>query len=204
MPSEALSPVMPPSPTPEPSEITRLLEAWGDGEGDALNRLVPLVYEQLRRMAHHRLRWEEASPTLNTTGLVHEAYLKLVELRQARFRDRGHFLAMVSRVMRRLLVDHARNRRAQKRGHGVKTEPLLDEHWISEPEAELVLELDEALQRLESLDPRQGRIVEERFFGGLTLEEIARAEGISLATVKRELRFARAWLAGQLGPAGDG
>ncbi|MBA2245994.1 MAG: sigma-70 family RNA polymerase sigma factor, partial [Gemmatimonadetes bacterium] len=119
--------------------------------------------------------------------------------RRARFRDRAHFLAMASRIMRRLLVDHARARRAAKRGGGAAAVELAEALWISEPQAEAITELDEALQRLEAIDPRQSQILEQRYFGGLSLEETAEAVGLSLATVKRELRFARAWLAAELG-----
>jgi RNA polymerase sigma factor (TIGR02999 family) len=181
-----------------PPDVTELLRLWSVGDAEALNRLVPLLYGELRRLAHQRLRAEQANRTLNTTGLVHEAYLKLVDLRRARFDDRSHFLAMASRVMRRLLVDQARARRAAKRGGGGEAVEWDDSLAVSEPEADAVAELDEALQRLETIDPRQGQIVEQRYFGGLTLEETAEAIGVSLATVKRELRFAHAWLATEL------
>lgn len=191
---------MPPS---SPSDVTRLLRQWSQGDREALDQLVPLMYAELRQLAHHRLRREPASPSLNTTGLVHDAYLKLVDVRHAQFRDRGHFLAMASRVMRRLLVDQARARRAAKRGGAaVKTE--LDEAlYVSDSQAEALADLDEALKRLEAIDPRQGQIVEQRYFGGLSLEETAEALGVSLATIKRELRFAHAWLAVELGTAGS-
>jgi RNA polymerase sigma factor (TIGR02999 family) len=160
------------------------------------------MYGELRRLAHHRLRGEPANRSLNTTGLVHDAYVKLVDVRRARFRDRSHFLAMASRVMRRLLIDQARARRAAKRGGGAEAGELDDTLLISAPQAEALAALDEALQRLEAMDPRQGQIVEHRYFGGLSLEETAEAVGVSLATVKRELRFAHAWLAAELGAGG--
>jgi RNA polymerase sigma factor (TIGR02999 family) len=156
------------------------------------------MYGELRQLAHRRLRGEQGNRSLNTTGLVHEAYLKLIDLRRAHFRDRAHFLAMASRLMRRILVDQARARRAAKRGGGAEPVPLDDATWLSEPQADALAGLDDALQRLESIDPRQGQIVEQRYFGGLQLDEIAEAQGLSLATVKRELRFARAWLAAEL------
>jgi RNA polymerase sigma factor (TIGR02999 family) len=184
------------------SDITLLLRQWSEGDEEALNRLVPLMYAELRRLAHHRLRGEAANRSLNTTGLVHDAYVKLVDVRRARFRDRSHFLAMASRVMRRLLIDQARARRAAKRGGGAEAGELDDTLLISEPQAEALRALDEALQRLEAMDPRQGQIVEHRYFGGLSLEETAEAVGVSLATVKRELRFAHAWLAAALGADG--
>lgn len=185
-----------------PSEITRLLRQWSDGDEEALNRLVPLVYAELRRLAHQRLRREHSNRSLNTTGLVHDAYLKLVDVRSARFRDRAHFLAMASRVMRRLLVDQARARRAAKRGGAAETIELDETLSVSEPQADALADLDDALQRLEAIDPRQGRIVEQRYFGGLSLEETAEDLGVSLATVKRELRFAHAWLSAELRPTG--
>jgi RNA polymerase sigma factor (TIGR02999 family) len=193
--AERLTP-MPPAFSP--SDVTRLLREWSQGDQEALNQLVPLMYAELRQLAHHRLRGEPANRALNTTGLVHDAYLKLVDVRHAHFHDRSHFLAMASRVMRRLLVDQARARRAAKRGGGVDAVGLDEALVVSDPQAEALTELDEALQRLEALDPRQGRIVEQRYFGGLSLEETAEAVGVSLATVKRELRFAHAWLATEL------
>ena len=186
-----------------PSDVTGLLRQWGDGDRQALDRLVPLVYEQLRRLAHQRLRREAPEQPLNTTALVHDAYLKLVDVRHARFRDRAHFLAMASRVMRRLLVDHARARRAVKRGSGAPDMELGEALWVAEPSSGALPDLDEALQRLEGIDQRQCRIVEQRYFGGMTLEETAEALEVSLATVKRELRFAHAWLAVELGAAGS-
>jgi RNA polymerase sigma factor (TIGR02999 family) len=189
-------------PLSSPSDVTLLLRQWSEGDEEALNRLVPLMYGELRRLAHHRLRGEPANRSLNTTGLVHDAYVKLVDVRRARFRDRSHFLAMASRVMRRLLIDQARARRAAKRGGGAEAGELDDTLLISAPQAEALAALDEALQRLEAMDPRQGQIVEHRYFGGLSLEETAEAVGVSLATVKRELRFAHAWLAAELGAGG--
>jgi RNA polymerase sigma factor (TIGR02999 family) len=186
-----------------PSDVTGLLRQWGDGDRQALDRLVPLVYEQLRRLAHQRLRREAPEQPLNTTALVHDAYLKLVDVRHARFRDRAHFLAMASRVMRRLLVDHARARRAAKRGSGAPDRELGEALWVAEPSSGALPDLDEALQRLEGIDQRQCRIVEQRYFGGMTLEETAEALEVSLATVKRELRFAHAWLAVELSAAGS-
>jgi RNA polymerase sigma factor (TIGR02999 family) len=180
------------------ADVTGLLLQWSDGDREAFDQLVPLVYEHLRVIAHQRLRNEAGSPSLNTTGLVHDAYLKLVDLRRARFRDRGHFLAMASRVMRRLLVDHARARKSAKRGGGTATLDLDHALVPSVSQAEAISELDEALRDLDGVDPRQSQILELRYFGGLSLEETAEAMGVSLATVKRELRMARAWLATEL------
>lgn len=185
--------------TADVADVTRLLQRWSDGERSALDQLIPLVYEGLRRLAHERLRDERTGLSLNTTGLVHDAYLKLVDLRQARFRDRAHFLAMASRVMRRLLVDHARARHAAKRGGGDAPLELVEGLEISDERATVLTELDEALERLTVVDPRRSEILEQRYFGGLSLEETAEALGVSLATVKRDLRFARAWLAAEMG-----
>ncbi len=179
-------------------EITTLLRQWSDGDRTALDRMVPAVYDQLRQLAHDRLRDERSDHTLNSTALVHEAYLRLVDLREARFRDRAHFLAMASRVMRRVLVDYARARRAQKRGTGAVPVPLEQAQLVPQPVLGMVEDLDEALQRLEAMDERAARIVEHRYFGGLTLEETGEVLGVSLSTVKADLRFARAWLAQEL------
>ena len=180
-----------------PVDITQLLRRWGEGDAEALDRLVSLMYDRLRQLAHQRLR-SDPDASLNTTALVHEAYLKLVGGPQADVRDRGHFLGLASRVMRHLLVDHARTRKAAKRGGGPAPiefgEPLL----VADEDLDRVTELDDALQRLEAIDERRSRILEQRYFGGLTLEETAEALGVSLATVKRELRSARAWLPLQL------
>lgn len=183
---------------PSPGDVTVLLREWGAGNRDALDRIIPLLYGQLRELARRRLRNEDGLASVNTTGLVHEAYIRLVDVRTARFNDRAHFLAMASRVMRRLLVDHARARSATKRGGRTQHVELGEALLLTAEQAESVESLNEALQRLEALDERQCRILEQRYFGGLSLEETAVAVGVSLATVKRELRFARAWLAAEL------
>lgn len=181
-----------------PSQITRLLQRWGEGDVDAFDQLVPLVYERLRQLARQRLR-SDPGATLDPTGLVHEAYLKLADAPRANLRDRSHFLALASRVMRNLLADHARARRAAKRGGGSTPLALIEEAaWMPDDDLDAVTALDEALVRLEALDARQSRLLEQRYFGGLSLEETAEALGVSLATVKRELRSARAWLATEM------
>jgi RNA polymerase sigma factor (TIGR02999 family) len=180
-----------------PGDITQLLRRWSEGDAEALGALVPLVYERMRRLAHHRLR-SDPNASLNTTGLVHEAYIKLVDTPQPNLRDRGHFLGLASRVMRHLLVDHARARKASKRGFGAIAVELDEKLWVTEDALDPITELDEALKRLEAIDERRSRILEQRYFGGLTLEETAQALGVSLATAKRELRSARAWLAVEL------
>lgn len=188
---------------PSAGDVTVLLRAWGDGDRNALDRLVPLLYGHLRDLASRRLSGEHGPVSVNTTALVHEAYIRLVDVRTARFRDRAHFLAMASRLMRRVLVDHARARLAAKRGAGAVVVELHEDHLVSDARAASLTDLDEALARLEALDERQARILEQRYFGGLSLEETAEAIGVSLATVKRELRFARAWLADTLGRTDD-
>ncbi len=178
--------------------ISELLRDWGEGDPRALDAVVPLLYERLRHLAHQRLRAAPAELSLNTTALVHEAYLRLADASHPTLRDRSHFLALASRVMRCLLADRARARQAAKRGGGAAAAELRDELWLSDEALDRVLELDEALKRLEVLDGRQSQILEQRYFGGLSLQETAEAMGLSLATVKRELRSARAWLLTEL------
>ncbi len=181
----------------EPAGITVLLRRWENGDAGALDDLMPLMYERLRQLARQRLR-SEPDASLNTTSLVHETYLKLVGAPGVRVQDRGHFLGLASRVMRHLLVDHARTRRAAKRGLGITPVTLDEATWLPDDAIGPVIELDEALQRLAAIDERRSRILEQRYFGGLSLEETAAALDVSLATVKRELRAARAWLAVEL------
>lgn len=176
------------------TEVTRLLQQWSAGDDQARDRLIPLVYDRLRQLAHQRLRSAPGEHTLNTTALVHEAYIRLVDAPRVELPDRAHFLALASRVMRNLLLDHARARRAAKRGGGQVPLELEEALWISDADLDAATDLDEALTKLEALSPRQSQILEQRYFGGLTLEETAEAMGLSPATVKRELRLARAWL----------
>jgi RNA polymerase sigma factor (TIGR02999 family) len=161
----------------------------------------PVVYQQLRRLAHRALRAEADGHTLDTTALVHEAYLRLAGQREVRWHDRGHFLALASMAMRRILVDHARRHRTTKRGAGLRPVTLdrLDGVPV-EARAEVFLALDEALARLAALDPRQARVIECRFFGGLTEDETADALGVSPRTVKRDWAKARSWLYAELYP----
>jgi RNA polymerase sigma factor (TIGR02999 family) len=156
------------------------------------------VYDQLRELAHRRLRGAPGEHTLNTTALVHEMYLRLVDASQVDLPDRAHFLALASQVMRNLLVDRARARAAAKRGGGTTALELDERLWVADEHLDTVTELDEALTRLEALNPRQSQLIAHRYFGGLSLKESAAALGVSLATVKRELRSARAWLALEL------
>jgi RNA polymerase sigma factor (TIGR02999 family) len=173
--------------------------AGGSAGGQAkVDQVLPDLYSELQSLAHQRLRRSPLDQSLNTTGLVHEAYLRLVQSVRTSFQNRDHFLAVASRVMRNVLVDHARARTAAKRGGAVPLEELHEESWVADVDLDRVAELNEALIRLEQLDERQARMVEQRYFGGLTLEEIAGATNLSLATVKRDLRSARAWLAAEL------
>ena len=183
----------------DPEAITDALYAWRNGAPDAMDRLAPLVYERLRRIAHRQLRAEPVGHTLSTTALVHEAYLKLVDQTRAEWQDRGHFFAVASRAMRRILVDYARRYRAERRGGGddgapVRPIPLDDTEIPVDERADALVALDEALERLGRFDERQARVVECRFFGGLTEEETAAALGISQRTVAREWVTARGWL----------
>ena len=181
------------------SEISALLARWSAGDAMARDQLIPLVYDRLRELAHRRLHAAAAEQSLDTCALVHEAYLRLADGPRPDAPDRAHFLALASRVMRNLLVDRARARAAAKRGDGRATLALDDELLVADEELAAAAEVDEALARLEQLSPRQAAMLECRYFGGLSLEETAAAMGVSLATVKRELRLARAWLALELG-----
>lgn len=178
-------------------EVTLLLTAWRDGDREALDRLMPLVYGELRRLAARFLEGERKDHTLQPTALVHEAFLRLVGGAVPRWQDRVHFFAVAAQVMRRLLVDHARARRTDKRGGGVRPLPLTAALDIGSPDAgdpELLLALDGALVELAVHDPRKARIIELRFFGGLTIEETAEVLDIATSTVILEARLARAWL----------
>ena len=177
--------------------LSQLLIRWTDGDKEALKSLVPLVYAELRRLAHNRLRQERQNHTLQTTALVHEAYLRLAENPPNRVADRKHFLALAAGIMRQVLVDHAREKLAQKRDGGVQIE--LDSRVAPVNERVLdVLAINEALTNLAKLDPRQSTIVELRFFAGLSIEDTAEIMGMSPATVKRDWITARAWLLQQL------
>ena len=183
----------------DPEAITEALFALRQGAPDAMERLAPLVYEQLKRIARRQLRAEPVGHTLSTTALVHEAYLKLVDQTRAEWQDRGHFFAVASGAMRRILVDYARRYRASRRGAGDDGAPArpvsLDATEIPVAErAQALIALDEALERLGRFDERQARVVECRFFGGLTEQETASALGISQRTVAREWVTARGWL----------
>lgn len=183
--------------------ITQLLEAHAGGDREALNRLFPLVYDEMRRIAHGRLRSERSDHTLNTTALVHEAYLKLVGLERMNWQNRAHFFAIASQAMRNVLVSYAVRRKADKRGGGQQRVTLDEERLVAEHRLDDLLHLNQALEQLEALDERQARVVECRFFGGLSIDETAHALGISPATVSRDWTMARAWLTRILGASSD-
>jgi RNA polymerase sigma factor (TIGR02999 family) len=183
---------------PSRSEVTRLLKDWSNGRQDVLDQLLPQIYAELRRLASSYLRRERPDHTLQATALVHEAFMKLVDQRAVRWQNRAHFFGIAAQAMRRILVDHARAHSAEKRGSGERAVSL-DEAvtLVGAPSVDL-LALDEALTRLTTLDPEQSRVVELRFFGGLTIEETAEVMDVSPATVGREWTLAKAWLYAEL------
>jgi RNA polymerase sigma factor (TIGR02999 family) len=183
---------------PPTHEITRLIQEHRQGSRDALDRLFPLVYDELRRMAHRALLRERASHTLNTTALVHEAYLRLVDQHRANWNDRVHFLAIAATAMRRILVDYARRQKRLKRGGEQRPVTLDDAMLVADQRADTLLALDEALSGLGALNERLARVVECRFFAGLTTEETAVALQVTTRTVERDWQKARAWLYIQL------
>lgn len=182
-----------------PDGITQLLFDWSKGDQAALEKLMPLVYSELRRLASNYLRRERAEHTLQPTALVNEAYLKLVDQRNARWQNRAHFFGISAQLMRRILVDHARQHQAAKRGGSVQQRVSITnvDNLAKQDEVDL-LALNEALDELSRMDPQQGKIVEMKFFGGLSIEEIAEVVGIGHATVERDWKMARAWLRRQL------
>jgi RNA polymerase sigma-70 factor, ECF subfamily len=195
-------PSEPPDPAAPPPDVTPLLLAWGSGDKSAGERLLPAIYEELHRQASRAMRREADEHTLQPTALVHEAYLRLVDQRRAEWHNRAQFFGVAAQIMRRILVDHARAQHATKRGGAMQQITLGDAHQsasAAEDDTALdVLALHEALERLAIIDPDQARVVELRYFGGMTIEETAEALGISPATVKREWAVARAWLRREL------
>jgi RNA polymerase sigma-70 factor, ECF subfamily len=178
--------------------VTRLLHELSGGDESAMARLMPLIYEELRAIASREMRRERGDHTLQPTALVHEAFLRLVDKPDLSWESRVHFLNIAAQAMRRILVEHARRRRAEKRGGGAER-ITLDEEFVAEGQGPPDLgDLDEALERLTAIDPRKGRVVELRFFAGLSVEETARLLAISEATVKREWQFAKAWIQREL------
>jgi RNA polymerase sigma factor (TIGR02999 family) len=182
------------------TDVTALLVAWGQGDREADSRLMATVYDDLRRVARRRLRTERADHSLAPTALVHEAYVRLVDLRRMRWQNRAQFFAIAARLMRQILVDHARAHAAAKRGGVAWKVPLSDHVGTTMPRDVDLLDLDAALDRLATLDPRLGDLVVLRFFGGLTVEEAADVLARSPATVKRDWARARAWLFRELRP----
>ena len=180
--------------TPSQPDVTQLLLDWSNGDQGSLDKLLPVVYQELRRLAQYHLQPERSDHTLQATALVHEAYLKLIDAKSVAWQNRAHFFAVAARVMRHILVDMARQRRAQKRGSGQKL-PLEEAFSLpGEQEDVNLVALDEALNKLAEIDSQQSRIIELRYFGGLSTEETAEALGVSPTTIKREWRVARAWL----------
>jgi RNA polymerase sigma factor (TIGR02999 family) len=179
-------------------DVTQLLLAWSDGNRDALDELTPLIYRELKKLAESYLRRERVGHTLQPTALAHEAYIKLIDQQNVRWQNRAHFFGIAAQAMRRILVDHARARLAGKRGSGAAVVALDEAVDVSDQRADQLIALDEALKSLAELDPDKSRVVELKYFGGMTLEEIAEVLGVSRATVIREWRMAKAWLYGEL------
>ena len=177
-----------------PQEVTQLLLDWNEGKEDALEKLMPLVYKELRRLAHQYLRRERSGHTLLTTDLVHEAYLKLIDQKRVRWQNRTHFFGIAANLMRRILVDHARGRGRVKRGAGAQRVSLNEATLVSRSSEVDILAIDEALTKLALLDERKARVVELRFFGGLEVEEAAEFLKLSPMTVLRDWKMAKAWL----------
>jgi RNA polymerase sigma factor (TIGR02999 family) len=175
-------------------EVTQLLLDWGNGDKAALDKLVPVVYQELRRLARHYMRRERPGHTLQTSALVNEAYMRLVDYEHMRWQSRAHFFAVAAQAMRRILVEHARKRHFAKRGGGAVRVSFDEAATVSGKQAADLIALDDALTSLETIDPRKSRIVELRYIGGLNIEETAEALAISPATVQREWRSAKAWL----------
>jgi RNA polymerase sigma factor (TIGR02999 family) len=185
--------------TPQTNQVTRLLLDWGKGDKTALDELMPLVYHELRQLASSYLKKEKPGHTLQPTALIHEAYLRLVDQNTPQWESRTHFYAVAARLMRQILVDHARTRIAAKRGGGQPKVSLDDAPGVAvRDEAEELLALDEALQKLAAFDERKARVIEMRSFAGMSVEETARALGVSEPTVKRETRLAQSWLRSEL------
>jgi RNA polymerase sigma factor (TIGR02999 family) len=178
--------------TQVPANFTQLLTDWRSGHPQALDRLTPLVYDELRRLARNYMRGERGSHTLQATAVVHEAFMRLIQANVA-LQDRTHFFALASRLMRRVLVDHAKSRSRIKRNAGIREPGATETHPSPAPDFDVV-ELDDALESLLQLEPRLAQVIELHYFGGLTYEQIAVAAGISTATVHRDIRLARAWL----------
>lgn len=185
-----------------PGEITHLLAQWSSGNHAALDSLLPVVYEELHRLASHYMRQESPDHLLQTTALVHEAYLRLVDQRNVNYQSRSQFFALAAQVMRHILVDYARGRDRVKRGDGVPPIPLDDVALLSDDRAEELIAINTALESLTAIDPRKGRVFELRYFGGMSVEEAAEALKVSPVTVARDWRMAKAWLRREIAPDG--
>jgi RNA polymerase sigma factor (TIGR02999 family) len=179
---------------PQTHELTQLLIDWSNGDRAALDKLLPLIDEELRRLAHRYMRQERAGHTLQTTALVNEAFLRLVNRKNLQWQNRAHFFGIAAQLMRTILVDHARSHASAKRGGGARKLELNEALVVSQQKASEVIALDDALKQLALIDPRQSRIVELRFFGGLTVEETAEVLHLAPVTIKREWSTAKAWL----------
>lgn len=188
---------------PSSKDVTELLAAWGRGDEQALEQLMPLVYRELRRLAHGRLGRERSGHSLQTTDLVHEAFLRMVDQQEAGWQNRTHFFAVAAQMMRRILVDYARARRYAKRGGGAEQVELDEAMLVSSERAAEVVALDEALVSLAELDPRKSLVVELRFFGGLSIEETAEILDVSPGTVMRDWTLAKAWLQREISQRGQ-
>lgn len=186
---------------PFPPDVTQLLGEWSGGDAEALDEIIPLVYDELRRIAQGHMAQERAGHTIQATALVNELYLKLKTERRANWRSRGQFFAVAAQMMRRILVDHARQHLSLKRGGGAQQVTLDDAMLVSNQNGSEMLAIDAALQKLEQLDKRKSQVAVMRFFAGLTVEETAEALAISIETVARDWRFARAWLRNELSAA---
>ena len=180
--------------TPSPHDVTQLLVAWSNGDRSARDQLMPLVYDELRRLAHRYMARERPDHTLQTSALVNEAYLRLIDQNDMQWQNRAHFFAIAAQMMRRILVDYSRKRGFAKRGGDARKVPLEDAMIVSEERAADVVALDAALNSLAEFDPRKSQIVELRFFGGLSIEETAEVLAVSPATVLRDWTLAKAWL----------
>lgn len=180
--------------TPNPNEVTQLLVAWSNGNSAARDALVPLVHDELRRLAHRYMGRERPDHTLQTSALVNEAFIRLIDQKDVHWQNRAHFFGIAAQMMRRILVDYARKRGFAKRGGDLREVPLDDVMIVSPQRAAEVVALDDALKNLAEIDPRKSQIIELRFFGGLSIEETAEVLGVSPGTVMRDWTFAKAWL----------
>jgi RNA polymerase sigma-70 factor (ECF subfamily) len=185
-------------PSVSPDRVTQLLQQWSHGDDSALGELTPLVYEELRRLAHHYMKGERPDHTLQTTALVNEAYLRLADQTAPDWQSRAHFFAVAARAMRHILVSYARSNRAQKRGGGGARIELDESAILSPEQSKEIVDLHEALERLGTLDSRKARVVELKYFGGLNYDEIAEVMKVSTVTVRRDWVFAKAWLYDEL------